>query len=336
MTDHKYQIDILYEDSTQQFNAGPKARQDVEQALEEIGYKKVNIIHPKKGSRFIIRVKFLFNTIKVIFSLLKDKKSKIIIQYPFSSTVITHLIISSLKKENITLVIHDINSLRFKGEVSQKELWFFNNVDKIIVHTNNMAKYLQKRGVKTKISVLELFDYYATEIPIIQYKATEYPYSVVYAGNLNKSTFLDKILDNTIVDTLYLYGRKDKSIINSHIKYEGLFEPNTINNIRGDWGLVWDGDSIDSCEGMLGNYIQYNAPHKASLYIAAGKPLIIWEKAGIAEFIINNKLGFTVKNLLEIPDKLNNISKERYNEYVDSIKEFQIKLLNGEMIKSII
>lgn len=54
-----------------------------------------------------------------------------------------------------------------------------------------------------------------------------------------------------------------------NVMYKGSFKPEQIDHIHGSWGLVWDGNSIEGCEGELGNYLKINAPHKISLYIAA-------------------------------------------------------------------
>ncbi|NRO11242.1 Beta-1,6-galactofuranosyltransferase WbbI [Lactobacillus helveticus] len=46
-----------------------------------------------------------------------------------------------------------------------------------------------------------------------------------------------------------------------------------------------------------GNYLRYNDPHKLSLYLASGIPVIIWKKAAEAKFVEENKVGITVDSL---------------------------------------
>ena len=44
--------------------------------------------------------------------------------------------------------------------------------------------------------------------------------------------------------------------------------------------------------------------HKLSLYLAVGLPVIIWEKAAEAEFVLKENVGVTVKSLYELPQRL--------------------------------
>ena len=62
-------------------------------------------------------------------------------------------------------------------------------------------------------------------------------------------------------------------------------------NLFGSFGLVWDGMSSETCKGSFGEYLRINNPHKTSLYLASGIPVIIWSKAALAEFIEKNKCG---------------------------------------------
>ena len=50
--------------------------------------------------------------------------------------------------------------------------------------------------------------------------------------------------------------------------YKGKFSPENISFIEGNWGLVWDGDQLETCHGKLGEYLRINSSHKISLYIA--------------------------------------------------------------------
>ena len=58
----------------------------------------------------------------------------------------------------------------------------------------------------------------------------------------------------------------------------------------------------------MGEYLQYNAPHKMSLYIRCGLPIIVWEKAGLAPFVKKNNVGICISSLTELEDILPKIS----------------------------
>ena len=99
--------------------------------------------------------------------------------------------------------------------------------------------------------------------------------------------------------------------------------------LDGQFGIVWDGNSIDSCEGASGNYLRYNNPHKLSLYMAAGIPVITWHEAAIADFVKKHAVGITVRSLRELPEALKAISDKQYEEMKSSILQIQEQVISG-------
>ena len=99
---------------------------------------------------------------------------------------------------------------------------------------------------------------------------------------------------------------------------------------------MWDGKSIDECGGEFGQYMQYNNPHKTSLYLASKIPVIVWEKAAIAEFIRENHLGIQVGSLREIPEKLAALTGETYDEMLQNVSAMGEKLRKGEMLRKVL
>ena len=71
---------------------------------------------------------------------------------------------------------------------------------------------------------------------------------------------------------------------------------------------------MDTCDGKYGNYLRYNAPHKTSLYLSTGIPVIIWKKAALADFIVEHCVGMTVDSLEELDDVLTNITADDYKK----------------------
>lgn len=119
-----------------------------------------------------------------------------------------------------------------------------------------------------------------------------------------------------------------KNIENIH--YQGSLPVNEIPKYldRG-FGLVWDGNSINGCCGQAGEYLRYNNPHKLSLYLSSGIPVIIWEKAAEAEFVRNNNLGILVDKLDELENILGQLDKEKYEEMCNSVKKIAERLKKG-------
>ena len=84
--------------------------------------------------------------------------------------------------------------------------------------------------------------------------------------------------------------------------------------MNGRWGLIWDGISIESCDGNYGNYLRINNPHKMSLYMAAGLPVIVWTESALAEFVSKYNVGIIVNSLVDLSGKLASISEKQYME----------------------
>lgn len=43
------------------------------------------------------------------------------------------------------------------------------------------------------------------------------------------------------------------------------------------------------------------------MYLASEMPIIVWDQSALAKFVMDNKLGVTIKSLDQIDDVLNNI-----------------------------
>lgn len=102
------------------------------------------------------------------------------------------------------------------------------------------------------------------------------------------------------------------------------------------FGLIWDGNSIESCTGVIGNYLKYNNPHKCSLYLASGIPVIIWKEAALANFIEKHNVGILVESLEEIPEKIQNLSEKEYIQMKNNAEKLSVKLKNGYFLKKAI
>ncbi len=137
---------------------------------------------------------------------------------------------------------------------------------------------------------------------------------VVYAGALSmkKNSFLIELSKTLNHWQLLVCGNKEglQGLQNNpQITYQG-FVPSEefIKHIDADFGLVWDGDSLDGCSGEYGQYLKWNSPHKVSFYLRAGLPLIIWKEAAVAPIIEEAGAGITISSLEELDDKLANLT----------------------------
>lgn len=331
----KYIVVETYKDK--QNNAGTKAPADCISIAKNNGYNVINI-EKTSGNTLLSKIKrqlHFFNNWKHIYKTLK-KHDILLFQYPFVNENLGRKhYFKKMKNKNIIkiMIIHDLDILRYyktNSKDNKKLLFYIHNTDFIIAHNERMKNYLISLGKSpSSIDVLKVFDYLCDEninTNISQASKND----IIIAGNLDpiKVNYI-KELDKLTNIKFNLYGiNYQNSIKNS--EYFGSFSPNDLPNIiTGGFGLVWDGLTINSCIGPFGNYLYYNNPHKASLYLASGIPVIIWNKAAMADFIIKNKLGLAVDNLNDLPNILSQLSNSEYNLLRQNVTNFAPKIRSG-------
>lgn len=206
----------------------------------------------------------------------------------------------------------------------------------IIVHNPVMKKYFEKEGIEgRKMIELGKFDYMIPETTVQDLDEIERlrTQSIVIAGNLSKwkSAYLTKLPEGVEFN---LYGIGYSEVERPNIHYQGSFMPGDLpKKMRGSFGLVWDGDSAKTCSGKTGEYLRFNNPHKTSLYLACGMPVIIWEQAAMADFIRGNQCGMTVKTLDEISKKIRPMTDAEYDVLKKNAKAVGIRLREGYYLK---
>ena len=159
------------------------------------------------------------------------------------------------------------------------------------------------------------------------------PYSCIIAGNLDrkKCGYVYHLPDD--VD-FHLYGPNYTGGESEHKRYYGSFPPSELPaKLEGDFGLVWDGSSVDTCAGVYGEYLRVNNPHKTSLYLASGIPVIIWKEAALAEFVEAQGVGITISSLQELHTRLERLSKDEYEQMLARVSVISDNLTSGYYTK---
>ena len=130
-------INVVKTNESLLYNAADKARKDVETTLVRNGYEVINIPLSLDGNKFKSIIKHLLDIRKALSHIKKEKPEEIIIQYPGFRIGIKSIsfLLSLLKNRKVTLLVHDIDSLRFHRNVSNREVKVLNKADKIILHT---------------------------------------------------------------------------------------------------------------------------------------------------------------------------------------------------------
>lgn len=307
----------------QKNTAGEKAKKDITTILKNRGYRLV-----KSDVETSIIKKILFTNRNVKNNLKGLAKGDLlVIQYPIYSRFTLKKIMNICKKNNIVTlgIIHDVESLRNpKNKKVKSELKLFNQFNYLIVHNIKMMNWLRKNGIIVKMVSLRIFDY-LNDSPLITPIIDE---SLVFAGNLRKAEFLKKWELNL---KLKVFGINPYSKYGPSISYRGVLSPDDLpRHIGGSFGLVWDGNSMVEDSGVYGKYIRYNNPHKASLYLSSGLPVVVWKKAAIANFVETMGVGLSVNSLLELPDAIHDLSNDSYNKMCDNARKLALHLRNGD------
>ena len=256
------------------------------------------------------------------------------IQYPAYSAVVMDHALKILRKKSsakIVLLVHDIESLRMSAdhpEFLTAEIRRFNSVDGLIVHNQAMADWLSDHDVTVLMSQLQLFDYVNPQRLITDATSS----NICFAGNLRKAQFLNDVPFKQLQVDVFGDGL---TLTNSQLIDRGSKSPDELPKFLTDrFGLIWDGNSADTCSGEYGEYLKYNSPHKASLYLSSGLPVIVWSQSALAPVVESLGVGFAVDSLADIEPMLNKLSDVDDRRMKAAALLVALKLRSGQMIES--
>ncbi len=102
------------------------------------------------------------------------------------------------------------------------------------------------------------------------------------------------------------------------------------------FGLIWDGDSVETCSGAFGDYLKFNNPHKTSLYLSMELPVFIWDKAALADFIVDNRIGYAVGSIKEMQEIVDSMTIETYKQISENTKIISQKIRTGSYFRDVL
>ena len=345
----KYYLKDSFLSNEYEKNAGNKARNDVEAILVSEGYKGLELkVENWYKMNFFKAQQHKYRALKSVFDQL-GSGDELLIQFP----IIHHtFFISQLIKQaqnrgvKFYLVIHDVETLRHVGNSAVKlrhkvrnyfqEKAALISVDGIIVHNDIMKNALAIQGIPSdKMVSLEIFDYL---IPNFEEKnVPQKEEAIIIAGNLipTKSGYLYNLPEQPAYN---LYGMGyDESRALKNTTYFGSFMPDDLPNaLQGSFGLVWDGDSSETCQGSFGNYLRINNSHKASLYLASGFPLVVWKESALAHFVLDKQCGIAIDSLHDLQKALDDLTDQDYMELSANARQVGVAIRSGDYLKTAI
>ena len=220
----------------------------------------------------------------------------------------------------------------FKHAADRKqEAALFGMSDVIICHNEKMKDKIISLGIDSaKIVCVGVMDYLSDQAASGSDSAERFSLDkpLAFCGNLaeRKSGFIYRLLEREVPGLkLDIYGpgytgnagspdnSSGQADTYNGVRYRGVYTADELMRIMdGSFGLVWDGTSVETCKGACGEYLRYNNPHKMSHYLACGMPVLVWDEAAMADFVLGEGCGLAVRDLASIPEVLAGVSSEEY------------------------
>ena len=323
-------------------NAGNKARNDVEEIVKREGYQP--LLLTVDNWYHMGTVKAQQHKAKALAQAFSQLKSgdQLLIQFPMlHHSFFTTRLVRKIQRRGVKVyfIIHDLEALRYanldtvplkhKIRVHLQESSLLKIADGVIAHNPVMKSVLVDKGIEgDKIVSLGIFDYLIPDFQEKSGQTKDQP--MIVAGNLaqEKAGYL-YTLPEAPAYNLYGVGF-DESRALANETYFGSFLPDELPAaLEGGFGLVWDGDSAETCSGVFGEYLRYNNSHKASLYLASGFPLIVWKQSALSRFVLENGCGIAVESLHNLKNTIENLSDADYQELVANAKKIGKKIRDG-------
>ena len=323
-------------------NAGNKARNDVEEIVKREGYQPLLLTVEDWYQMGTVKAqRHKAKALAQAFSQLKSG-DQLLIQFPMlHHSFFTTRLVRKIQRRGVQVyfIIHDLEALRYanldtvplkhKIRVHLQESSLLKVADGVIAHNPIMKSVLVEKGLpKHKLVSLEIFDYL---IPNYQEKdGLSKGQPIIVAGNLaqEKAGYLYQLPARPAYN---LYGVGfDESRALANETYFGSFLPDELPAaLEGGFGLVWDGDSAETCSGVFGEYLRYNNSHKASLYLAAGFPLVVWKQSALSHFVLENGCGIAVESLHDLSQAIEQLDDKDYQDLVEKTKYIGKKIRDG-------
>lgn len=312
-------------------HAGPKAREDVAAILGASSWGVLKI-HRKLDDDLFTPQEWAKNKYRLDMRKLRriaaieinvmdwlrvssrvHRGDTLLIQYPlpmYPKVSMTALpFIRRMKKAgaNIIMLIHDLETLR-GYEDAKVEREFLSLADVLIAHNDRMRQYVLSKHYCESVVSIGMFDY----LPDAERANDDAQrHGIDIAGNLfhGKAGYVYQLARAFPEIDFNLFGPNFTAGAPEERWYRGNFAAESLpNRLQGEFGLVWDGETLDGCSGDFGDYLRFNNPHKFSLYIAAGEPVIIWDQAALADCVEKERIGIVAPSLSEALQKVSQLS----------------------------
>lgn len=316
--------------------SGNKAKTDNEDTLALMGAVNIANRRTLHRNKIVAFFRDLAGIARYVCSVRRG--DRIVLQYPHKKYFSFICRVARWRGAKTITLIHDLGSFRRKRLTVEKEIRRLMNTDYVIASNEVMRNWLTDHGFSKPTGALGLFDY-RSRSESKEPTAAKGDVRIVYAGALSmrKNAFMLDMAKSVLPYQLHVFGNRNglpDMQDNPKITFHG-FSPadDFISSVDADFGLVWDGDSTESCTGNFGEYLRYNSPHKVSFYLRAGLPVIIWRQAAVAPIIEREDVGFCIDSIDQLRQLLSSLKQERIDEMRQNVRQLSDRLKNGTFLK---
>ncbi len=333
---------VICERSLHHAHAGSKARDDIRRLLEQEAWQPFEV-HPGENKGYFDKLLCVGYTIADWKRLERVVQSGdvVLVQFPLimynkvSLYALPSVRRMKAREVRFIMLVHDLESLRGYSFTDFDKQWVA-EADMLISHNPRMSKVLREYGATAPIKEIGVFDYL---LPTVTPIPPEARHGIDIAGNLSheKAGYIYRLATQFPDADINLYGPKFDEKQGPSAWYRGMYAPDELpSKLQGRFGLIWDGDSTETCTGFYGKYLAVNNPHKLSLYLASDKPVIIWNKAALASFVTQHGVGFAVDSMREAVQVEHTIDKEEYLSMTKRAGELGAQLRGGYYTRRVI
>ncbi|WP_125570319.1 glycosyltransferase [Lacticaseibacillus songhuajiangensis] len=323
------------------YGAIGKANHDHEQALEHIGFKRIDAFTydwPSEPDNVLdARLDGIFAGLKI--------NDVVIVTWPIRPTRANswlQKLFDRIKAFGAKLVfwIDDVETWRHESKLPAGltpanagpymdtealgiEAHFIAQADGLILHSPQMRERLAAQLALAGKQMPSAVSYIGPggNLASVYQPTRQNGQGLDYSGSLHKAQFLLE-LPNTI--KVHVFGDVPPDFPEAKrqvVDFKGWMDPEAVvHSLTGSFGLDWAADSYPQVDSVLGEYERYNTPSKFAQYLAADEPVIVWDQSALAPFVTANHLGFAIPDLTALPAIIQDTTDSEYAAIVANVQ----------------
>lgn len=316
---------------------GGIARTDIETVMERLGFENIGLRRTFSHNGIVHGVR---NTIGVFRAISRLRRGDVVVVQYQMKRYAWFCRMARRRGVKVICLIHDLDSFREKKLRPEQEIPLLNMADVILTHNAAMRRWLTDHGCTAPMVDYTIMDYLRGDSAPAHPMPADGRFSLFFVGNLSTALndFLYQLAEVMPGRDIYLYGselNREKAGALPNLHYMGeVADTEIIARHSGDFGLSWYGLSLDEGIGKVGEYMAYNNPHKVGLYLRCNAPVVVWKRAGRAEFIEREQIGIAVDSLRDLDKALDAVDSTRYAEMTANVARINARLKAGHYLET--